>query len=85
MYYELRNIIEGIVESPKGNFIQTALFYLRKSETTSRAFEKSEFVHKKDEVENLIIFANERKNVLTNQSVSFFIDTVIYLITEKNI
>ena len=53
MYYALRNIIEGIGESPKGNFILTVLFHLRKSETISKAFEKSEFIHKKDEIENL--------------------------------
>ncbi len=47
MYYELRNIIEGIGESPKGNFIQTALFHLRKSETISKPFEKSEFINEK--------------------------------------
>ena len=61
MYYELRNIIEGFGESPKGNFIQTALFYLRKSETASRTSEKSEFINKKDEVNNLIVFADENQ------------------------
>lgn len=59
MYYELRNIIEGIGESPKGNFIQTALFYLRKSERASGTSEKSEFINKKDE-----IFVNSKLTIM---------------------
>ena len=47
MYYELRNIIEGLGESSKGNFIQTILFYLRESKTTGGTSEKSELINKK--------------------------------------
>ena len=61
MYYELRNIIEGLGESPKGNFIQTILFYLRESKTTGGTSEKPELISKKGEVENLIIFANQNQ------------------------
>ena len=44
MYYELSNIIEGFGDSLKGNFIQTILFYLRESKTTSGTSEKPELI-----------------------------------------
>jgi Serine/Threonine/Tyrosine Kinase found in polyvalent proteins len=59
MNHELRNIISGINEVTKGNLIQTALFFVRESERTSREIEKSQFFNKEDEVKALELFANQ--------------------------
>jgi hypothetical protein len=64
---ELRNIISGTGEITTRNLIQTALFYLRESKATSRKIEESEFVNKKNEVEQLFSFANQ--NDLWYQSI----------------
>ena len=65
---ELRNIISGIGEITARNLIQTALFYLRESKTTSGEIEESELVNKKNEIERLALFANQ--NHLWYQSIN---------------
>jgi hypothetical protein len=47
---ELRNFISGTGEITARNLIQTALFYLRESKTTSGKIEESELVNKKNEI-----------------------------------
>ena len=49
MDYELRNIISGIGEIAETNLIQTSLFFIRESESTSGEIEKSELVSKENE------------------------------------
>lgn len=61
---ELRNIISGTGEIAARNLIQTALFYLRESKTTSGKIEESELVNKKNEIERLVLFANQNLIVL---------------------
>ena len=61
MHDELRNIILGIGKASTGHSIQTVLSFLRKSKTTSREIEKSEFFSKKDEIKLLIEFANNNQ------------------------
>jgi len=58
---ELRNIILGISETSTGHSIQTVLCFLRKSETTSREIEKSEFFSKTNEVKWLREYANNNQ------------------------
>jgi Serine/Threonine/Tyrosine Kinase found in polyvalent proteins len=65
---ELRNIISGTGKIATRNLIQTALFYLRESKTTSGKIKKSELVNKKNEIERLVLFAN--KNHLWYQSIN---------------
>jgi hypothetical protein len=64
MNNELRNIISGTGEITARNLIQTALFYLRESKTTSGKIEESELVNKKNEIERLVLFANRNLIVL---------------------
>jgi hypothetical protein len=55
MTNELRHILEGTGGATEKNLIQTALLYLRESQTASGKIEKSEFVDKKDEVKHLLL------------------------------
>jgi hypothetical protein len=68
MNNELRNIISGTGEITARNLIQTALFYLRESKTTSGKIEESELVNKKNEIERLALLANQ--NHLWYQSIN---------------
>jgi mevalonate pyrophosphate decarboxylase len=68
MNNELRNIISGTGEITARNLIQTALFYLRESKTTSGKIEESELVNKKDEIERLFLLADQ--NHLWYQSIN---------------
>jgi Serine/Threonine/Tyrosine Kinase found in polyvalent proteins len=61
MTYELRHILEGTGGATEANLIQTALLYLRESQTASGKIEKPEFVRKEDEVKHLIAFASQKR------------------------
>ena len=65
---ELRNIISRTGKIATRNLIQTALFYLRESKATSGKIEESELVNKKNEIERLVLFANQ--NHLWYQSIN---------------
>ncbi len=42
------DILTRAIEAANGNLIQTAFFYLRASQASSRNLEKTEFIDKKD-------------------------------------
>ncbi len=73
MNHEIRNLISGIGTTSERNLIQSALFFLRKSEGASRTFEKSEFFNKEDEIEKLIEFANQNQFWFESLNESRFI------------
>lgn len=53
------DILTRAIEAANGNLIQTAFFYLRASQASSRNLEKTEFIDKKDEINSLTAFANQ--------------------------
>jgi Serine/Threonine/Tyrosine Kinase found in polyvalent proteins len=73
MNHELRNIISGIGKIAERNLIQTTLFFIRESERTSGTIEKSELVHKEDEVEKLTLFATQNQLWYQNLNESTYI------------
>lgn len=57
---ELRNIITGTIAITEGDFIQTALHFLRECQKTGGAIEESELFSKEDEVSRLKSFASNQ-------------------------
>ena len=61
MNHELRNIISRIGKITARNLIQTSLFFIRESKSTSGTVEKPELINKKDETDKLALFATQNQ------------------------
>ncbi len=87
MYHELRNYINGIDDNSEGDFIKTALHFLRESKRASSSTEKSELFNKKDEVKILVDFANQNNCWHASISDEFYIgegaEQKVYLIEDE--
>jgi hypothetical protein len=73
---ELFNILSGKSKVSNGSIIQTITSYLKESERTDSIFEKQQHF-KNQEAKRLVDLHDE--NVLTQNEMLFFIDTVFYL------
>ena len=81
---ELQNILSGKSPVGDGNVIQTIANYLRRSQATSK-LAQTEKLYKKEETEKLITLRGiiledlHDENVLTQNGILYFIDTVFYI------